>query len=103
MKQLKIKTLIQKAVILSILQFTTLQGVLFFAPDRAYALSTEYNNKIIQSSKSALIWEKKYDYSSQWEFLTKVRESSLSSITKFLFQISKVQLVHSEKTQRLFR
>ena len=51
MKQVKIKTLIQKAAVLSILQLTTLQGLLFLAPGKAYALSIEYNNKIIQSSK----------------------------------------------------
>jgi len=82
MKKLKIKTIIEKAVILSILQFTTLQGLLFFTSDKAYALSTEYNNKIIQSSKSALIWENKYGDPNIWKFLTKVRENGLTEEEK---------------------
>lgn len=82
MKQVKIKTLIQKAAVLSILQLTTLQGLFFFAPGKAYALSIEYNNKIIQSSKSALIWEKSRGNSSIWQFLTKVRENGLTEKEK---------------------
>lgn len=82
MKKLKIKNIIKKAAILSILQLTTVQALLFFTPRDVLALSKEYNNKIIQSSKSALIWEKNNDYTSIWQFLTKVRECGLSESEK---------------------
>lgn len=82
MKQVKIKRIIEKAAILSILQLTTLQGLLFFNSEGAFALSNEYNNKIIQSSKSALVWEKKHGSPNIWKFITKVRETGLTEKEK---------------------
>lgn len=82
MKERKIQKIIAKAVVLSIISASVTHSLFLSSLADVYALSTESNNKIIQSSKSALEWQKRNNYSSTWQFLTNVREQGLTDDEK---------------------